>query len=73
MSGDGDLDGGGGGGDGVLAGCWGPGKVRIMGGEGGEGNDWILGIMSANKLRARPKGNRGRPNAVSSEGMVGLT
>lgn len=68
MLGDGDLDGGGG--DGVLAGCWGPGKVRTM---GGEGSEWILGIKSANKFRARPKGDRGRPNAESSKGMVGLT
>lgn len=68
MLGDGDLDGGGG--DGVLAGCWGPEKVRTM---GREGSDWILGIKSANKFRARPKGNRGHPNAESSEGMVGLT
>lgn len=72
MSGDGDLEGGilTNGGYGVLGGCCGPGKVCTMG--GGEGGNRMFGMKSANKFRARPNGKEGRPNAESSEGMVGL-
>lgn len=67
-SGDGDQEGGRSGVEGVLGG---PGNVLTMG--GGEGGDSIIGMKSANRFLARPKGKgRGRTNADFSEGMGGL-
>lgn len=75
ISGDGDLDGGrlrsGRGGDGVLGTAGAPGNVRTMG--GGEVGDSMLGMNSAKRFLARANGNDGRPNAESSDGIVGRT
>lgn len=39
----------------------------------GEGGDSIFGMKSANRFLALANGKDGRPNAESSDGMVGLT